>query len=627
MTVSSEQNVLIVEDLPETAELERRALQRAGFAPCIATSVSTAKSMLRESGFVAVLLDYNLPDGSAWDVVETANATDPRTPVVLVTAMGSEEVAANALRHGVCRYVRKSETFPERLVDAITQAVKYAQTMQALQHDSSLFRLIADNANDIIVMLDAGETIQYASGASARILGYSPEELIGHSLTWLLPPDQMDESWLRRLDMREPRKCLTKGGREVLLEPTFYPVPDGQRIRTIGILRDVTERAHMEEQLRHQQRIEMIGQMTTGITHDFHNLLQAMMGAIELLLDEVGDKQELRECAESALRMGERGVRLTNHLLAFARKQVLKPEAIRLPSLLADTVQTLRRTLGPQVKIILSIAPEIAPVYADPGQLEAAVMNLVLNARDAMPKGGTLAIAAHESSHIKLEPNDDDAARRYVVLAVADTGEGMSPDVISRACEPFFTTKGTKGSGLGLSMVEGFARQSGGDIRIHSAQGAGTKIEIWLPIYAEATEPPAAPVAVAEARGAAGRVLLVDDEQEVLITLGSFLKGAGFEVDLVHTGDEAFAKVAAGDQFDVLVTDYAMPGLNGVELITQVRALRRGLPILVASGYAEADRLEHELPNVRVMRKPFRRKALIEEVTALITIARARDLS
>jgi PAS domain S-box-containing protein len=618
--------VLIVEDTAETAELERRALLRAGFVPQVTHSVDHAKALLRQEDYAALLLDYRLPDGSAWDVVKVANTAEPPVPVVLVTAMGSENVAVEAIEHGVSQYIRKSATFWDDLAGAVSRAVALARVQEALRSDSALFRVIADNANDIIILLDADETILYASGAARRILGFAPADLLGRRLQTLLQPDDAaahDHPVTARATPRRVLRCRAKDGRDVLLEPTFRPVEDSHAARTIGVLRDVTEQVKLEEQLRHQQRMDTVGQLTAGIAHDFNNLLQAMMGSLELLLDVVADQPDMRECAEGALRMGERGARLTHHLLAFARKQVLKPRALELPELLNDVGHTLRRTLGPHIAIPIEIAPDAPLVFADPGQLEAAVLNLALNARDAMPRGGTLTIETFEAGPLVLNPLEDSIPRRYVVLAASDTGTGMSPETLAKATEPFFTTKGPKGSGLGLSMVHGFARQSGGDLRVHSRLGEGTRVEIWLPL----AEPGGAVAAVARPQPSAnaGRVLLVDDETEVLVTLGSFLRGAGFTVHTVRTGDEALRTLAAGLAVDVMVTDYAMPGLDGMELIGQVRQVHAALPVLVVSGYSDAERLEGQAPGIRVMRKPFRRLALVQEVSALIEAARPGD--
>ena len=621
MTQADAGLVLLVEDDPDTAELERRALSRAGFRTHLTHSIDQAKSALHTGDYAAVLLDYHLPDGSAWEVADAAGMLEPRVPVVLVTAMGSEHVAAEAIRHGVSQYIRKSDTFWNDLGDAVTRAAGLARMQAQLRQNDALLRVIADNANDIIMLFDAEDVILYASAAVTRILGYTPEELFGETLRELLHPDDV-AGWPQVQHAPRPTsasrgvfRCRDRQGRYVLLEPTFRPVADGQSAKTIGVLRDVTDQMALEEQVRHQQRLEAVGQLTAGIAHDFNNLLQAMMGSLELLLDELGEQPDLRECAEGALRMGERGARLTHHLLAFARKQVLKPRIIELRELLTDVTHAMRRTLGPQIEILIELGAGELRVHVDPGQLESAVLNLALNARDAMPQGGTLKIAAWEAGPLVLNPLEAATPRRYTVLVASDTGCGMPPGVLAKACEPFFTTKGPRGSGLGLSMVHGFARQSGGDLRVKSHPGEGTSVEIWLPSADDM-----APVQDGEvpARPGAGHVLLVDDEPEVLARVGTFLRSAGFTVRAARSGEEALAVLAGPEAIDVMVTDYAMPGLTGIAVVTQARQLRPALPMLVISGDAEAEYLDGETHDLRVIRKPFRRAALLREVGALL---------
>jgi PAS domain S-box-containing protein len=613
--------VLLVEDDPDTAGLEQLALTRAGFRTRVAQSIDQAKLQLAAGGFDAVLLDYHLPDGSAWEVADAAAAQQPRVPVVLVTAMGSEHIAAEAIQHGISEYIRKTDTFWNDLGEAVNRAAGLARTQAQLRHNDALFRLIADNANDIIILLDAEEAILYASAAVTRILGYLPEELFGETLRDLVHADDLADWPLTQSSARAsaPRRvfrCRGKQGEYVPLEPTFRPIANAQIVKTIGVLRDVTAQLALEEQIRHQQRLEAVGQLTAGIAHDFNNLLQAMMGSLELLLDELGDQPELRECAEGALRMGERGARLTHHLLAFARKQVLKPRILDLPDLLNDVTHALRRVIGPQIEILIEFGPGSPHIFADPGQLEAAVLNLALNARDAMPKGGTLRIATGEAGPLVLNAMENATPRRYAVLVVADTGSGMTAETLAKACEPFFTTKGPRGSGLGLSMVHGFARQSGGDLRVQSTPGAGTRIELWLPTAEDATL--AADSAPPQPGFTAGHVVLVDDEPEVLAMLGSFMRGAGFSVRQARSGDEALAMLATSAPVDLLVTDYAMPGLDGAALVARARQMRPDLAVLVISGDAEAEHLDTQVRRLRVMRKPFRRSSLLREVAALI---------
>lgn len=374
---------------------------------------------------------------------------------------------------------------------------------------------------------------------------------------------------------------------------------DGTVIRMAGISLDFTERVRTEERIRQSQRVEAVGRLTAGVAHDFNNVLQALLGGLELAIDEVQDLPRVRTELEFALQAGQRGARLTSHLLSFARQQKLHPTAFELPRLLGELSHTLERTLGRDVLIRIDTSPGLPLVLADAAHLDSALLNLALNARDAMPHGGELLIEAR-------------AVGELVVIAVSDTGAGMAPDVLAQACEPFFSTKGAQGSGLGLSMVQGFARQSGGELRIQSAPDQGTRIEIWLPVAQQPAASAPAP-RVQQARGR-GRILVVDDDLDVGRVTSAFLCKAGYDVITVGSGDEALAKLSANLLFDALVTDYAMPGMNGADLVKSSPSL----PALLITGYAGAEGLDCLPPNVTILRKPFQREDLVSRVKGLI---------
>jgi PAS domain S-box-containing protein len=378
---------------------------------------------------------------------------------------------------------------------------------------------------------------------------------------------------------------------------------DGTPSQLAGISLDITERVLTGERIRQSQRVEAVGRLTAGVAHDFNNLLQGLLGGIELAIDQVADQPEVSTNLELTLQAGQRGARLTSHLLSFARQQVLHPTALELRPLLADLSHTLMRTLGRDIAVRVEVEPDLPAVFADAAHLDSALLNLALNARDAMPGGGKLLIGAY-------------AAHDQVVLTVADTGEGMAADVLAQACEPFYSTKGTKGSGLGLSMVQGFARQSGGELRIESALGRGSRIEIRLPIAARAAVPTATPKAQ-QIRGE-GRVLVVDDDADVARITTAFLEDAGFDVTTASDGNTALVKLGLDLTFDALVTDYAMPGMNGADLILHAREMNPVLPALVITGYAGAEGQERLPANVVILRKPFRRVDLLHEVKSLI---------
>ena len=377
---------------------------------------------------------------------------------------------------------------------------------------------------------------------------------------------------------------------------------DGTAFRMAGISLDVTERVLTEERMRQSQRVEAVGRLTAGVAHDFNNVLQALLGGLELAIDGAHDRPSIQAELDLALQAGQRGARLTSRLLSFSRQQDLRPTALDLSPLLKDLSRTLKRTLGHTITVCIEM--EAVPrVLADVAHLDSALLNLAINARDAMPKGGTLRIEAF-------------AADGQVVIAVTDTGEGMTPEVLAHACEPFFSTKGMKGSGLGLSMVHGFARQSGGELRIQSTLGQGTRMELCLPI---AHQPVVlAPVAkVPKIRGQ-GRVLVVDDDVDVGRITAVFLSTAGFDVVAVSNGNAALASLGANAAFDALVADYAMPGINGVDLVLEVRELHPVMPALIITGYNGAEDLARLPSDVVTLSKPFQREDLVRSVKKMI---------
>jgi CheY-like chemotaxis protein/two-component sensor histidine kinase len=310
-----------------------------------------------------------------------------------------------------------------------------------------------------------------------------------------------------------------------------------------------------------------------------------------------------------AFRSAQRGASLTHQLLSFARKQMLMPRPVAVAPILEDLRALLSRTIGPHIVIEQSVAPSLPEIFVDPDQLQTALVNLGINAAHAMVDGGRLSIEA------RLEPARD-RADAPVVIAISDTGCGMDAATLAQATDPFFTTRGPAGSGLGLPMVQGFARQSGGDLRLSSLPGLGTRVELSLPQYVAKGQPAAAAPAGPTPPGGR-RILLVDDVPEALFAAASFLRKSGLEVATAESGDAALALLAAGARFEALVTDYAMPKMNGLELVTLARDIQPGLPALVMTGFAEVDfsRATH-VP--AVLRKPFRRQELIDAIARLL---------
>jgi len=386
------------------------------------------------------------------------------------------------------------------------------------------------------------------------------------------------------------------------------------------LLSSALQRSRSEEQLRHAQRIEAIGQLTGGVAHDFNNLLTVISGNLQLLEDDIGGPEDRAQIIQSALRAVGNGAALTRKLLSFARRQRLAPRAIALDGWAQELSALLRRTLGPRIALTIDAPADLPPVYADPGELDAAVVNLALNARDAMPRGGDLHIELRErrfesGADGESEPGD------YVVITVADTGLGMAPDVLARALEPFFSTKSERGSGLGLSMVYGFARQSGGSLSIDSELGYGTRASLLLPVAAQATQEAASPPRTERMRGEV--VLVVEDEPDVRAIAVAFLRHLGYTTLEAGNADEALARIDDGTRIDLLFTDVLLgPGMTGIELVREAARRRPGMRALLTSGYeqpaladADARMPDADLP---LLRKPYTRDALATSIAAAL---------
>ncbi|MBV8094219.1 MAG: response regulator [Acetobacteraceae bacterium] len=373
-----------------------------------------------------------------------------------------------------------------------------------------------------------------------------------------------------------------------------------------------------------EKRMEALGRMTAGLVHDFKNLLQVLTGSLEVLLEQVADPVA-KQIAATALRATERGKDITRRLLAASREPLLYPVAFDCAALVQDMGGLLACSLGPQISTRISADPDLPPAYADPALLTQCVLNLALNARDAMPKGGEITVRAHAGDREPPCLAHDSKSNRpsgYVVVSVADNGSGIDPAILPRVLDPFFTTKPLgEGTGLGLAMVHEFACHSNGYLRIESAPGQGTTVEIWLPaasVSPNAVITRATPEAEA---GSSGRILVVDDEPDVRSVASVFLGRAGFSVREAASAEEALEIIQAGEAFDAVVTDHAMPEMSGAALLGLIRELRPGLRGLIITGYAGDPSIATSsvTNDMLVLPKPFQRDELIGRVKELIT--------
>jgi PAS domain S-box-containing protein len=491
----------------------------------------------------------------------------------------------------------------------------------ALRISEERFRALYSKTPLPLVSLSAHALVEHASDAWLDMLGYVRDRVLGFPLERFLSRESAEKlrnsDWPALLEKGEFRdieyQVATSSGEalDVLLSLKVERDSGGNLVRIVGGMVDVTARRRVEQALLQSQKLEAIGQLTGGIAHDFNNLLAIVLGNLELLRKRVPDEPRVKSLIENAIQGVHRGTALTQRMLAFARRQELRPQMVDIASLVGGMVELLQRSLGPMVQIRKVIAPRLPRALVDANQLELALMNLSLNARDAMPAGGTLTVAADEHKG-DLNGETSTPCGRYVRLRVIDTGVGMDDKTLSRAVEPFFTTKGTgKGTGLGLSMVQGVVSQSGGRLEIKSRAGKGTTITLWLPAVddAEAPQPlePDTPSHKAECVARPSRVMIVDDDPLVLAATADMLEDLGHKAVGAKSGEAALELLRSGHKIDVLITDQAMPGMTGTDLVAKVKIQWPDLPVIVATGYAELDSSVRGLPRLI---KPFRQEAL-----------------
>jgi PAS domain S-box-containing protein len=476
---------------------------------------------------------------------------------------------------------------------------------------------------DLLVVLDLNGVLRRVNPAWTTILGYEEHELVGTRVDHLVHPNDVE--------LTEEALVTASNGALPIVENRYRhkdgtfrwiswitPPPQNGAIFATGrhITAEKEAAAELElaqEALRQAQKMEAMGQLTGGVAHDFNNLLTPIVGSLDLLQRRgLGGEREQRLIA-GAIQSADRAKTLVQRLLAFARRQPLQPTAVDVGRLVEGMADLLASTTGPQVRMVVEVADDLPPAKADPNQLEMALLNLGVNARDAMPDGGTLRISATRES--VRSPRGALKRGHYVRLSVADTGVGMDEATLARAVEPFFSTKGIgKGTGLGLSMAHGLAAQLGGALTIQSRQGVGTNIELWLPISTTLPghdEIFTAPAQLGKARGLA---LLVDDEEVVRESTADMLEEFGYQVRQADSGEGALALVARGLAPDLLVTDHLMPGMTGVDLARTLRETLPDLPVLIVSGYAEAEGIAPDLPRLT---KPFRSAELEASLAAL----------
>ncbi len=649
--------VLHLEDSALDADLVCEFLRMAG-AECEIHRVWTREDFvaaLREKNYDLILADHALPafDGEA--ALEIARVAARHVPFVFVSGTLGEDVAVEAMKRGATDYVVKQrlDRLPMVVTRALAEAAERAERKRAekaLRESEDRFRVMADSAPALIWVNGPDGACQFVNDAYTRFFGRTREEVLGFGWAPSAHPEDQNhyvQEYLRTVRKRcrfeAQARFVSADGSYRWLHSTGEPRfdDDGNFIGHIGISIDVTEQREAQEELRRLnetlenrvvaaiadrekafgqlaelQKLETLGQLTGGVAHDFNNLLTPIVGSLDLLRRHHSGDERSQRLIAAALQGAERAKTLVARLLAFARRQVLEPRAVDVPSLIEGMTELVGRSLGPQIEIATDLPAGLPAARVDPNQLELALLNLAVNARDAMAGGGKLTIAADEQH---VGPDHPAGLRHgaYVRLSVADTGMGMDASTLKRAVEPFFSTKGIgKGTGLGLSMVHGLAAQSGGALLLSSAPGLGTRAEIWLPVATEEAGRAGAGGTSAVPRTRSATILLVDDEELVRMATADMLADLGHKVVEASSGARALELLREGVEPDLVVTDYLMPGMTGADLAAEIIAMRPGTKVLLATGYANL--AGHQMANLPLLPKPFRQAELAVRIAELI---------
>ena len=507
----------------------------------------------------------------------------------------------------------------------------------ALHTNEERFRLVSKAAGNAIWECDLGDQSQWYSDGMKEIFGHDPEQDQKGSDVWeasIHPEDAprvaeaLDRLKSGRQDILfEQYRFRCADGSWAIVEDRAFAVrdPDGRAVRILGCMTDITERVHLESSLRQAQKMEAVGQLTGGVAHDFNNLLTVILGNAEILEEELSNQPDLQKLAKMSLEAADRGAELISRLLAFSRKQVLQPKVIDAAQLIQGMDGLLRRTLPESIDIEIIRAGGLWKIEADAPQLKSALLNLAVNARDAMPDGGNLTIEASnamlDDAYVAMKSGLKPG--QYVVISVSDTGHGIPKEHLRKIFEPFFTTKEVgKGSGLGLSMVFGFVKQSGGHVRVYSETGEGTSFKLYFPRSLTAEDRTEVNVRNRKIAGGSETVLVVEDDDAVRDYVTAILSGLGYGVLEASNGAQALEIIQQCVEIDLLFTDVVMPGgMGGRELAEAARAIRPDIKVLFTSGYTE-NSIVHDGrldPGVQLLNKPYRREQLALKVRKVLS--------
>ncbi len=657
--------MLVLEDSARDFEIIREQLIDEGYQMKIkrVETEDAFAASLRDKVWDIILADFKLPGFDAFGALRIRNEICPETPFICVSGSIGEETAIELLKSGAVDYVIKDR--PERMPFAIARALdearekrihkqndealkeayrqlkasqnatlsiledlkKEIETRKTKEAELQRVTMAVEQAGEVIFITDHEGIIQYVNPAFTAVTGYSREEAVGQNPRLLKSGKQnlafYQELWRTIMDGGIWKGRMVNKRKDGMLyteEVTISPVVNGSGriINFVAVKRDITEHLRLseendrlQEQFQQAQKLESIGRLAGGVAHDFNNMLGIILGYGEIVLANLHREDPLRENVRQMVEAGQRSAALTRQLLAFSRKQTLQPEVLDLNDLVRNLEKMLRRIIGEDIALELALADRIGRVSVDPAQIEQVILNLAVNARDAMPQGGRLLIEtaavdlndAYTAKHPGTKPG------KFVLLAVTDTGFGMNKETMSQIFEPFFTTKEKgRGTGLGLSIVYGIVKQSGGNIWVYSEPGQGTTFKIYLPqtdtIQERAVEKSFAGSPV----GHGEHVLVVEDEEGLRKLMASLLSRMGYTVTLAANGGEALLLVEEkGLTPDLIITDVVMPNMSGKQLIDRLRRNQPQLKVLYMSGYTDNAIVHHGVldPGTPFIQKPF----------------------
>lgn len=627
-------SILVAEDNVGLRRLIMKRLQREDFRVEAVENGEQAISRITAEPDVILLLDYKLPDMTGREVIERINQIGQKIPFIIITGHGDERTAVEMMKLGARDYLIKDHAFLEVLPevmshvsDQVKTEKKLHQVRRALQETEERFKVLFNSGTDAIFVreLDNGKPGHFieVNDIACQQLGYSRKQLLQMTMEEIeLGADENGQSHSQFMDKKHhlyETVFKTKSGEEIPVENNSHLIDlDGKKV-ILCISRDISQRKQLEHQLRQAQKMEAIGKLAGGIAHDFNNLLTAILGYSDLMLVKMDSGSAYKDGVNEIKKAAQRASALTQQLLAFSRKQILKPRVVNINNIVNGIEKMLKRLIGENVKLFSNLCKSISPIRADVGQLEQVILNLSLNASDAMPGGGDLTIRTElkviDEQYSKALPYSRPG--QFVCLSISDSGEGIDANTISHIFEPFFTTK-KMGTGLGLSVVYGIIKQHNGWINVYSEPGIGTTIRVYFPALDRAEDKSDEErYSLADLAGNRERILLVEDEDGVRKISAKVLREYGYQVIEASDYNEALAKYhAEKEHIQLLLSDIVLKDKTGLNLVSELQGVSPDLNILLTSGYADQKAHWTEVVDKRLpfLQKPFSMIQLLKKV-------------